>query len=300
MKKLIKIFALLMVLFIVMLTACNAIIEDPEQPISSGEPTQTISPPSTPTEDQEQDETIEPDTSSPSQEGSQVVTPSETLDSTPSAAPETTTPATPAPAPEAPAFSLSDVPAYSGKSFVVLNNHQPYFTADEITNVSFERYSPLDSLGRCGAAFACVGIDIMPTEERGSIGMVKPSGWHTVRYNGVVDGNYLYNRCHLIGYQLTGENANVENLITGTRYLNIEGMLPFENLIAEYVEDTGNHVLYRVTPIFEGDNLLAAGVLMEGISVEDNGANVRFCVFAYNVQPGVTIDYATGESHLTE
>jgi len=140
----------------------------------------------------------------------------------------------------------------------------------------------------------------MPTEERGSIGMVKPSGWHTIRYNGIVDGNYLYNRCHLIGYQLTGENANTKNLITGTRYLNIEGMLPYENLIAEYVEDTGNHVLYRVTPIFEGENLLAAGVLMEGMSVEDNGDDVRFCVFAYNVQPGIIIDYATGESHLEE
>lgn len=197
-------------------------------------------------------------------------------------------------------FSLSAVPAYSGEAFAVLRDHQPYFTPEELTDVSFEHYSPLDSLGRCGVAFACVGVDIMPTEERGSIGMVKPSGWHTVRYNGVVDGSYLYNRCHLIGYQLTGENANEENLITGTRYLNIEGMLPFENLIAEYVEDTGNHVLYRVTPIFEGDNLVASGVLMEGMSIEDNGDDVCFCVFAYNVQPGVVIDYATGESHLAD
>lgn len=199
-----------------------------------------------------------------------------------------------------PQFSLSEVPPYSGKAFVVINDHRPFFTADEITDESFEYYAPLDSLGRCGVATACVGLDIMPTEERGSIGMVKPSGWHTVRYNGVVDGNYLYNRCHLIGYQLTGENANTSNLITGTRYLNIEGMLPYENLIAEYVEDSGNHVLYRVTPIFEGDNLLATGVLMEGMSVEDNGQDVRFCVFAYNVQPGIVIDYATGESRLEE
>ncbi len=199
-----------------------------------------------------------------------------------------------------PQFSLSEIPAYSGKAFVVINDHQPFFTADEITNESFEHYAPLDSLGRCGVATACVGLDIMPTEERGSIGMVKPSGWHTIRYNGVVDGNYLYNRCHLIGYQLTGENANTSNLITGTRYLNIEGMLPYENLIAEYVEDSGNHVLYRVTPIFEGDNLLATGVLMEGMSVEDNGQDVRFCVFAYNVQPGIVIDYATGESQLAD
>lgn len=197
-------------------------------------------------------------------------------------------------------FSISDVPAYSGKAFVVINNHQPYFTAEEITDIAFEKYSSLDELGRCGVAFACVGIEIMPTEERGSIGMVKPSGWHTVRYDGVVDGNYLYNRCHLIGYQLTGENANTMNLITGTRYLNIEGMLPFENLIAEYVEDTGNHVLYRVTPIFDGNNLVATGVLMEGLSVEDGGADVCFCVFAYNVQPGIVIDYGTGESYLED
>ena len=140
----------------------------------------------------------------------------------------------------------------------------------------------------------------MPTEERGSIGMVKPTGWHTVRYDDLVDGKYLYNRCHLIGFQLTGENANTSNLITGTRYLNIEGMLPFENMVADYVKETGNHVMYRVTPIFEGSNLLASGVLMEGYSVEDNGAGICYCVYAYNVQPGVEIDYATGESKLEE
>lgn len=138
----------------------------------------------------------------------------------------------------------------------------------------------------------------MPTEERGSIGSVKPSGWHTVRYNGIVDGNYLYNRCHLIGFQLSGENANERNLITGTRYLNIDGMLPFENMVADYVQETNSHVLYRVTPVFEGDNLLAAGVLMEGYSVEDDGDGICFCIFAYNVQPGVKINYATGDSTL--
>jgi Adenosine deaminase len=147
-------------------------------------------------------------------------------------------------------------------------------------------------------AEAAIGQDLMPTEERGSIGSVKPSGWHTVRYNGVVDGNYLYNRCHLIGFQLSGENANERNLITGTRYLNIDGMLPFENMVADYVQETNNHVLYRVTPVFEGDNLLAAGVLMEGYSVEDDGDGICFCIFAYNVQPGVTINYATGDSAL--
>lgn len=140
----------------------------------------------------------------------------------------------------------------------------------------------------------------MPTEERGFIGMVKPTGWHTVRYDDLVDGKYLYNRCHLIGYQLTGENANTKNLITGTRYLNIEGMLPFENMVADYIQETNNHVLYRVTPIFEGNNLLANGVLMEGYSVEDKGAGVSYCVFAYNVQPGIEIDYATGESKLAD
>lgn len=174
-----------------------------------------------------------------------------------------------------------------------------YFTASDLTTSSFEEYSSLDALGRCGVAYACVGRDIMPTEERGSIGQVKPTGWHTVKYD-CVDGKYLYNRCHLLGYQLTGENANEENLITGTRYLNIEGMLPFENMVADYVQETDNHVLYRVTPIFEGSDLLASGVLMEGYSVEDSGEDICFCVYAYNVQPGVVIDYATGESALAD
>ena len=192
-------------------------------------------------------------------------------------------------------FSLSDVPAYSGKAYISVNGNVPYFTAAELTTTSFETYSDLDTLGRCGVTYACIGQDLMPTKERGSIGMVKPTGWHTVKYD-FVDGKYLYNRCHLIGYQLTGENANEKNLITGTRYLNIEGMLPFENMVADYVKETDQHVMYRVTPVFEGDNLLESGVLMEGKSVEDNGEGVLFCVFAYNMQPGVSIDYATGES----
>lgn len=197
-------------------------------------------------------------------------------------------------------FSLSDVPAYSGKAYTSVNGNVPYFSAAELTTQSFETYSDLDSLGRCGVTYACIGKDLMPTEERGSIGMVKPTGWHTVRYDDLVDGKYLYNRCHLIGYQLTGENANTKNLITGTRYLNIEGMLPFENMVADYIQETNNHVLYRVTPIFEGNNLLANGVLMEGYSVEDKGAGVSYCVFAYNVLPGIEIDYATGESNLAD
>ena len=194
-------------------------------------------------------------------------------------------------------FRLSDVPAYSGSPYVVMNQNNPYFTEEDLqaAGSSFEEYSDLDVLGRCGVCTASVGTDIMPTEERGSIGSVKPTGWHTVKYD-FVDGKYLYNRCHLLGYQLTGENANEKNLITGTRYLNVDGMLPFENMVADYVKETNQHVLYRVTPVFEGDNLVADGVLMEGKSVEDDGEGILFCVFAYNVQPGVTIDYATGES----
>lgn len=194
-------------------------------------------------------------------------------------------------------FDLSQIPEYTGDAYATVNGNIPFFTHKESTGQSFEMYSPLDELGRCGTAFACVGQDLMPTEERGSIGQVKPSGWHLVKYD-CVDGKYLYNRCHLIGYQLTAENANEQNLITGTRYLNVVGMLPFENQVADYVQQTGNHVLYRVTPIFEGDNLLASGVLMESYSVEDSGDRICFCIYAYNVQPGVQIDYATGESVL--
>ena len=193
------------------------------------------------------------------------------------------------------AFSLREIPAYSGTPYTEVNGNKPYFTEADLTTQSFETYSGLDSLGRCGVAYANVGQDLMPTEPRGEIGAVKPTGWHLVKYDNV-DGKYLYNRCHLIAYMLAAENANPQNLITGTRYLNVTGMLPFENMVADYVKETDQHVMYRVTPVFEGDNLLAAGVLMEGKSVEDNGEGVLFCVFAYNVQPGVSIDYATGES----
>lgn len=194
----------------------------------------------------------------------------------------------------------ADLPAYSGKSYVTVNDNIPWFTEDDLTDVSFETYSELDSLGRCGAAYASIGTDLMPDQDRGSIASVTPTGWHSVAYQGVVDGDYLYNRCHLIGYQLTAENDNEKNLITGTRYLNVEGMLPFENMVADYVLETGNHVLYRVTPVFEGDNLVASGVLMESMSVEDQGEDIMFNVYCYNIQPGVVIDYATGDSHLEE
>jgi DNA-entry nuclease len=192
-----------------------------------------------------------------------------------------------------------EIPAYSGEPYVVLEDNQPDFTEDELTVSDYEFYSELDDLGRCGTATACVGLEIMPTQERGSIGQVKPSGWQTVKYD-FVDGNYLYNRCHLIGYQLSGENANEKNLITGTRYMNVTGMLPFENLVADYVKETENHVLYRVTPVFIGENLVADGVEMEAESIEDDGEGVLFHVFVYNVQPGVTINYADGSSWRTE
>lgn len=194
-------------------------------------------------------------------------------------------------------FSLADIPPFSDSPYVVINDNVPDFSEDDMTTTSFETYSELDSLGRCGVTYANVGQDLMPTEKRGSISSVKPTGWHTVKYD-CVNGKYLYNRAHLIGYQLTGENANKENLITGTRYLNVDGMLPFENMVADYVKETDNHVLYRVTPIFEGNNLLASGVHMEAESVEDEGDGILFNVYVYNSQPGVVIDYATGDSHL--
>ena len=196
------------------------------------------------------------------------------------------------------AFNTADVPAYSGEPYTAVNNNETYFTSDNLTTEAFENYSELDALGRCGVAYANVCLETMPTEKRGSISEVKPTGWHSVKYDNV-DGKSLYNRCHLIGYQLTAENANQQNLITGTRYLNVDGMLPFENMVADYVKETDNHVLYRVTPIFTGDNLVADGVLMEGYSVEDEGDGICFCVYAYNVQPGITIDYATGDSWLS-
>ena len=245
-------------------------------------------------------------TLSPSPTESPTEAPAETPTESPAESPaetsaqtegQTESPAqTPAAQTPAPGFSLADVPAYSGASYVEINGNVPYFTVSDLTEDPFETYSSLDDLGRCGVAYANICQELMPTEERGEIGMVKPSGWHTVRYNGVVDGNYLYNRCHLIGYQLSGENANEENLITGTRYMNVDGMLPFENLVADYVKETDNHVLYRVTPVFEGQNLVASGVQMEAWSVEDEGEGVCFNVYVYNVQPGITIDYATGES----
>lgn len=195
-----------------------------------------------------------------------------------------------------------DVPKWDGKTaYVKVNNNKPYFTRKQLKNRrSYESYGKLDKLGRCTKTIANIGTDLMPARQRGEIGMVKPTGWHTVKYKGI-DGNYLYNRCHLIGYQLTGENANKRNLITGTRYLNIEGMLPFENLVADYLhQNRSNHVLYRVTPVFKGKELLARGVLMEGQSIEDNGRGVRFCVFCYNAQPDVTINYKNGSSEGPE
>ena len=199
-----------------------------------------------------------------------------------------------------PSFSLEDIPEFSGEPYVVLEDNQPAFTQEDLTAGSFEEYTPLDVLGRCGAAFAMVGLDTMPTRDRESISQVKPSGWQTAEYDtDLVDGGYLYNRCHLIGFQLTGENANEENLITGTRYLNVEGMLPFENMVADYVKETGNHVLYRATPVFSGTELVARGVELEALSVEDSGDGVCFHVYCYNNQPGITIDYATGDSWLS-
>ena len=199
-----------------------------------------------------------------------------------------------------PTISMSDIPAYSGVNYVVINDNVPTFEESMISTECYEYYSEQDYLGRCGVTYACVGEELMPTWERGQIGHIKPTGWHTVKYNGLVDGNYLYNRCHLIGFQLTGESANEKNLITGTRQFNVEGMLPFENMVALYIRETGNHVMYRVTPIFEGTNLLASGVQMEAYSVEDNGKGLSFNVFVYNVQDGIDIDYATGESSLSK
>ena len=194
--------------------------------------------------------------------------------------------------------SLEEVPAYSGSPYVELDGNQPGFSLEERTTDSFETYSTLDALGRCGPAYACIGQDLMPTEDRESISSVRPTGWVQAEYD-FVEGGSLYNRCHLIGFQLTGENANEENLMTGTRYMNVEGMLPFENMVADYIKETGNHVLYRAAPIFEGENLVASGVVMEAFSVEDEGEGVCFHVYVYNVQPGVEIDYATGESWET-
>lgn len=196
-------------------------------------------------------------------------------------------------------FDLSSIPKYKNIPFVYINENKPSFTQKDLTTESFEKYSELDSLGRCGVAYANICKDIMPkeNEERQPIGSAKPSGWKTIRYDDLIEDKYLYNRCHLIGYQLAGENANNKNLITGTRYLNVTGMLPFENKVHEYINNNKkNHVLYRVTPIYEGNNLVANGVQMEAFSVEDNGEGICFNVYVYNVQPGIIIDYATGNS----
>lgn len=198
------------------------------------------------------------------------------------------------------AVDLAQIPEYTGSSYTVINDNEPEFEADDFSTEAFENYSELDDLGRCGVAYANICQEIMPTEKRGAIGMVKPSGWHTVKYPELIKDRYLYNRCHLIGFQLAGENANTKNLITGTRYLNVDGMLPFEDEVADYVKETDNHVLYRVTPVFDGDNLVASGVQMEAESVEDDGAGVKFNVFCYNIQPGIGIDYATGDSWVDD
>lgn len=196
-------------------------------------------------------------------------------------------------------IDLTNIPAYNGKAYIAINDNIPFFNETDLTTVSYESYGEMDELGRCTTASACLGKDLMPDKDRGSIGHIRPSGWQTAKYD-FIEGKYLYNRCHLIGYQLTGENANGENLITGTRYLNMDGMLPFENMTADYIKETGNHVMYRVSPVFEDSDLLARGVIMEGLSVEDKGEGICFCVYLYNVQPGVAIDYSTGDSTVSK
>ncbi len=196
-------------------------------------------------------------------------------------------------------IDINNLPVYDGSPFAALNGNEPSFGADEITDKAFENYAKLDKYGRCGTTFACVGRETMPTEPRGDISSVKPSGWNNVKYDAsLVDGGYIYNRCHLLGFQLTGENANEKNLITGTRYMNVDGMLPFENMVADYIKETGNHVILRVTPVFVGNELVARGVVMEAYSVEDEGDGIYYNVYCFNVQPGIDIDYATGESKL--
>lgn len=197
------------------------------------------------------------------------------------------------------ALTLESIPEFSGEPYVAVNDNEPDFSENDMLLEPFESYSELDSLGRCGVVFACIAKELMPTEEREGIGQIKPSGWVTAKYD-FVDGKYLYNRCHLIGFQLTGENANEQNLITGTRYMNVQGMLPFENMVADYIKETNNRVLYRVTPIFKDNELVARGVQMEAYSIEDEGEGICFNVYVYNNQPGVTIDYATGQSRLSE
>ena len=194
-------------------------------------------------------------------------------------------------------FSVLDIPAYTSSPYVEVNHNIPFFREEELKGDEYESYSELDYLGRCGPAIAMIGIDMMPTQKRGSISMVKPTGWRLAKYD-FIDGKYLYNRCHLIAYELSGENANEKNLITGTRYMNVEGMQPFEDKTAWYILRTGNHVLYRCTPVFEGDNLVVTGVLIEARSIEDGGEGICFNVFCYNVQPNIKIDYHTGDHQL--
>ena len=196
-------------------------------------------------------------------------------------------------------YNSYDIPDYNGNMSIVINNNEPIFDEKLKNTSSFESYSRLDSLNRCGVAIANIGIDLMPTEKREGIGMIKPSGWHTIKYD-IINDKYLYNRCHLIGYQLTGENANDKNLITCTRQMNTIGMLEYENMVANYIKDTKNHVLYRATPIFEDNNLIAKGIVLEALSIEDNGKGIKFNVFIYNIQDGIEIDYLTGESRLSE
>ncbi len=207
-------------------------------------------------------------------------------------------PVSAAPAPSSAPLDVNDLPEYQGSPWVEVNGGAPSFDPQELTAQSFEQYSELDDLGRCGAAYACLSREGMPTGEREATGQHRPTGWHTVRYDELIEGKYLYNRCHLMGWQLTGQTGEVRNLITGTRYLNTRGMLPWENKVADYLKESGNHVLYRVTPVFQGEELLARGVLMEAQSVEDDGEGLRFCVYAFNVQPGISIDYATGDSAI--
>lgn len=196
-------------------------------------------------------------------------------------------------------ITLAEIPEYHNKAYITINENQPNFSKGELSSKPFERYSRLDVLGRCGVAVANLGPETMPKGERGAISSVTPSGWHNVKYPNV-EGKYLYNRCHLIGYQLSGENANKRNLITGTRYLNVNGMLPFENQVADYIKETKNHVLYRVTPLYQGVDLVAKGVLMEAESCEDQGKGIKYSVFVYNVQPGISINYLNGKSRLVD
>lgn len=267
------------------------------QQTTAAEDTEAPTEPETeqPTEEPTEEPTEQPTegTTAPDSVGSSSSTESN-VESTAAPEPETPTEAeTDEPASD---IDLSSIPAYSGQAYVALNGNVPWFTASEKVTASYETYGALDELGRCTQVMACCGKDLMPTKDRGNISSIKPTGWVQAQYS-IVNGGNLYNRCHLIGWQITGEDANANNLLTGTRYFN-ENMIPFENMIADYIKETGNHVMYRVTPVFSGNHLLADGAVMEAWSVEDEGDGVCFCVFMYNVQPGVVIDYATGESYL--